>query len=197
MDDLDQLLEESTKAYKHKTIKILLSNKEILHILKLTLVQAMQKPVSQIEQFLKLRSQVQRDALIIKFQSEFDKQRQLYIDHTYNKRPSSDLLEIMDKMRDGQDWKPISMVEIHTCYTCKNCQSTNNLFNGYYQILQHKMNRDRRQLVRMRKADAQINELKLYTLETEIEKCIECTSIPRNSDELLEYESLLKGVLPL
>ena len=82
MDDLDQLLEESTKAYKHKTIKVLLSNKEILHILKLTLVQAMQKPVSQIEQFLQLRSQIQRDALIIKFQSEFDKQRQLYIDHT-------------------------------------------------------------------------------------------------------------------
>jgi len=103
----------------------------------------------------------------------------------------------MDKMRDGQDWKPISMVEIHTCYTCNNCQSTNNLFNGYYQILQHKMNRDRRQLVRMRKADAQVNDLKLYTLESNVEKCIECTSIPRNSDELLEYKSLLEGVLPL
>ena len=53
------------------------------------------------------------------------------------------------------------------------------------------------QLVRMRKADAQINELKLYTLEAKVEKCIECTSIPRNSDELLEYQSLLEGVLPL
>ena len=197
MEDLDQLLEESTKAYKHKATEVLLSNKEILHILKLTLVQATQKTVSQVEQFLKLRSTIQREALILKFQSEFNKQRQLYIDNTYNKRPSSDLLEIMDKMRDGQDWKPISMVEIHTCYTCNNCQSTNSIFNGYYQILQHKMNRDRRQLVRMRKADAQVNELKLYTLESKVEKCIECTSIPRNSDELLEYKSLLEGVLPL
>ena len=197
MDELDQLLAESTKAYKHKATEVLLSNKEILHILKLTLVQATQKTVSQVEQFLKLRSTIQREALILKFQSEFNKQRQLYIDNTYNKRPSSDLLEIMDKMRDGQDWKPISMVEIHTCYTCNNCQSTNNLFNGYYQILQHKMNRDRRQLVRMRRADAQVNELKLYTLESKVEKCIECTSIPRNSDELLEYQSLLEGVLPL
>ena len=59
------------------------------------------------------------------------------------------------------------------------------------------MNRDRRQLVRMRKADAQVNDLKLYTLESKVEKCIECTSIPRNSDELLEYQSLLEGVLPL
>ena len=197
MDDLDQLLEESTKAYKHKATEVLLSNKEILHILKLTFVQATQKTVSQVEQFLKLRSTIQREALILKFQSEFNKQRQLYIDNTYNKRPSSDLLEIMDKMRDGQDWKPISMVEIHTCYTCNNCQSTNSIFNGYYQILQHKMNRDRRQLVRMRKADAQVNDLKLYTLESKVEKCIECTSIPRNSDELLEYKSLLEGVLPL
>ena len=197
MDDLDQLLAESTKAYKHKATEVLLSNKEILHILKLTLVQTTKKPISQIEQFLKLRSTIQREALILAHQSEFNKQKKLYIDQTYNTRPSSDLLEIMDKMRDGQDWKPISMVEIHTCYTCNNCQSTNNLFNGYYQILQHKMNRDRRQLVKMRKADAQVNDLKLYTLESKVEKCIECTSIPRNSDELLEYKSLLEGVLPL
>ena len=49
----------------------------------------------------------------------------------------------------------------------------------------------------MRKADAQVNDLKLYTLESKVEKCIECTSIPRNSDELSEYKSLLEGVLPL
>jgi len=43
MEDLDQLLAESTKAYKHKATEVLLSNKEILHILKLTLVQATQE----------------------------------------------------------------------------------------------------------------------------------------------------------
>ena len=77
MEDLDQLLIESTKAYKHKATEVLLSNKEILHILKLTLVQTTKKPISQIEQFLKLRSTIQREALILAHQSEFNKQKKL------------------------------------------------------------------------------------------------------------------------
>lgn len=102
---------------------------------------------------------------------------------------------IAANMTEQAEWKLVKTVECYHIQECNNCSSISKQYSGTYQIMQNRLHRDRRKLVKVPEQFSSINELHTVTTYENVAACHDCrgkyhTDIT-NDDQ---YSSLFKGL---